>query len=51
MISRSLDLAPRCGLGTEVPQPMANSRGLEGPVVLLEQMDGPAKLAGRSSNP
>ena len=50
MISASFNLAPRCGFGTKVPQPMANLGGHEGPVVLLERQDGPAKLAGQSAN-
>lgn len=50
MISAPLNLAPRCGFGTKVPQPMASLGGHEGPVVLLEREDGPAKLAGQSAN-
>src|SRR6266699_834521 len=49
MIPTSVHLAPRCGLGTKVPRPMANLGGQESLVVLLERKDGPEKLAGQSS--
>src|SRR5437763_15399575 len=45
MIPTSVHLAPRCGLGTKVPRPMANLGGQESLVVLLERKDGPEKLA------
>src|SRR2546429_5864929 len=47
MIPTSVHLAPRCGLGTKVPRPMANLGGQESLVVLLERKDGPEKLAGQ----
>src|SRR5207253_6644963 len=49
MIPTSVHLAPRCGLGTKVPRPMANLGGQESLVVLLERKDGPEKLAGQRS--
>jgi hypothetical protein len=46
MISKCpLESAPQGGIGTEVPAPMANSSGHEGPVVLLDGKDFLAKLA------
>src|SRR6516225_5702441 len=50
MIPTSVHLAPRCGQGTNVPQPMANSGGKESLVVLLERKDGPETLAGQASD-
>ncbi len=50
MIFTPLKFAPQRGVGTEVPNPMANLVGYEGTVVLLERQDSPAKLAGRSTD-
>jgi hypothetical protein len=50
MIFTPLKFATQCGLGTKVPEPMANLVGHEGPVVLLERKDSPAKLAGQSTD-
>src|SRR6266566_1109346 len=50
MIPTSVHLAPRCGLGTKVPRPMANLDGQESLVVLLERKGCPEKLAGQSSD-
>jgi len=49
MIFTSLKFASQCGVGTEVPNPMANLVGHQGTVVLLERKDSPAKLAGQST--
>ncbi len=49
MISILRKFAPQRGVGTEVPNPMADLGGHEGTVVLLERKDPPAKLTGRST--
>jgi len=40
-----LKSAPQCGIGTEVPTPVADLVELEGPAVLLDGKDFLAKLA------
>lgn len=50
MIGSVPQFSPAVRLGTKVPQPLASLGGHEGPVVLLERGDCPAKLAGQSAN-
>lgn len=51
MISSVPQFSPAVRLGTKVPQPLASLGGHEGPVVLLERKDGPAKLADAIREP
>ena len=47
MSSNSFELAAQRAVGTEVPGAMVNSGGQEDSVVLLDQKDFLAKLAGQ----
>lgn len=50
MISVPLKFAAQRAFGTKVPSAMANSRGREDTIVLLERKRFPAKLTGQTSD-